>query len=63
MLKKQLDVDMDQEINKLVQKYNKLQLPLMEKSNELIAGDRNPLPEEIQEYKAYFTDNEIKNIE
>ena len=31
MLKKQLDVDMDQEINKLVQKYNKLQLPLMEK--------------------------------
>jgi len=62
LIKKQLEDNMDEEINKIIEKYNKLQAPLVDKCNQIISGERAPAEEEIQESKEYLTAEEKEKV-
>jgi len=62
LIKKHLEGGLDEEIDVIIQKYNKLQKPLIDRGNEIISGEKAPTEEEIQEVKQYLSDEEKGNL-
>jgi nucleosome assembly protein 1-like 1 len=58
LLRKNLDQAVDGEIDIIVQKYNKIQAPIIEKSNQVISGERAPNDEEIQQGVQFLSDED-----
>jgi nucleosome assembly protein 1-like 1 len=62
LMRKQLDVEVEGQIQEIVKKYNKLQAPLMHALNEIIAGKRAPTEEEFQAVKEHLNEEELGKI-
>jgi len=60
--KKQLDKEMENEMDEIVKKYNKLSEPLEEKSNNLIQGKHLPTDDEIEKIKSHLSAEEQLKI-
>jgi len=62
LMRKQLDAEVEGQIQEIVRKYNKVQAPLMQQLNEIISGKRAPTQEEVQEAKAQLSAEEVGQI-
>jgi len=60
--KKQLDADMEVEMNEIAKKYGKLSKPLQEKSMLLINGKHTPTDNEIEKIKTNLTPEETEKV-
>jgi len=62
LMRKQLDTEVESQIQDIVRKYNKVQAPLMDNVNQIIAGDRAPTEEELHDAKTHLTEEELTKI-
>jgi len=60
--KKQMDKEMEDEMEAIVKKYNKLNQPINEKSFNLINGKSQPGDSEIEKIKPHLSEEEITKI-
>jgi len=62
LMRKQLDTEVEAQIQDIVKRYNKIQAPLMEELNKIISGERAPTEEEIKEATTQLTAEEVEKI-
>jgi len=62
LMRKQLDLEVESQIQDIVRKYNKIQAPLMDNVNQIIAGQRAVTEEELADAKTHLTSEEVEQI-
>jgi len=63
LMRKQLDGEVESQIQDIVRKFNKLQAPLMNQINEIVGGKRAPTDAEVGQAKEYLTAEEAGQVE